>query len=78
MVALADRIPGYGAMLGVGVTFSFVAGTVRRAPRWMRKLALEWLWRLLCEPRRLWRRYLDNLVHFPWLVLQAKFKRKRA
>jgi N-acetylglucosaminyldiphosphoundecaprenol N-acetyl-beta-D-mannosaminyltransferase len=65
-------------LLGVGVTFSFVAGTVRRAPLVLRKLALEWAWRLLCEPRRLWRRYLDNLVHFPALVLKTRFKPKRA
>ena len=78
MVAIKDRLPGLGVMLGVGVTFSFVAGTVKRAPKFVRTLALEWLWRLLCEPRRLWRRYLDNLVHFPWLVLKAKFARRRA
>ncbi|MEZ5965060.1 MAG: WecB/TagA/CpsF family glycosyltransferase [Planctomycetota bacterium] len=74
MVDLEDRIPGFGVMLGVGVTFSFVAGTVRRAPKVVRKLALEWAWRLACEPRRLWRRYVDNLVCFPWLVLKAKLR----
>jgi N-acetylglucosaminyldiphosphoundecaprenol N-acetyl-beta-D-mannosaminyltransferase len=78
MVAIKDRIGPFGVMLGVGVTFSFVAGTVKRAPLLLRKLALEWLWRLLCEPARLWRRYADNLVHFPWLVLKTKFTRKRA
>jgi len=44
--------------LGIGVTLSFVAGEVRRAPRWTHKLGLEWLWRLIQEPRRLARRYL--------------------
>lgn len=72
MVALQTRLSGFGAMLGVGVTFSFIAGTVKRAPNLFRKLALEWLWRLACEPRRLWRRYLDNLVCFPWLVLKTR------
>jgi len=76
MVELQRRLPGVGVMIGVGVTFSFVAGTVRRAPLWVRRLALEWLWRLACEPRRLWRRYLDNLVCFPWLVLRTRMRGK--
>jgi N-acetylglucosaminyldiphosphoundecaprenol N-acetyl-beta-D-mannosaminyltransferase len=45
-------------MLGVGAAFDFHAGTVSRAPEWMRAHGLEWLHRLLSEPRRLWRRYL--------------------
>lgn len=45
-------------MIGVGAAFDFHAGTVRRAPRWMREHGLEWLHRLVSEPRRLWRRYL--------------------
>jgi len=45
-------------MLGVGAAFDFHAGTVSRAPEWMRKNSLEWLHRLASEPRRLWRRYL--------------------
>ena len=53
----APRI-GSGIFLGVGAAFDFHAGTVRRAPPWMRDYGLEWLHRLLSEPRRLWRRYL--------------------
>lgn len=45
-------------MIGVGAAFDFHAGTVRRAPAWMREHGLEWLHRLLSEPRRLWKRYL--------------------
>lgn len=45
-------------MIGVGAAFDFHAGTVVRAPRWMQRSGLEWLHRLLSEPRRLWRRYL--------------------
>jgi N-acetylglucosaminyldiphosphoundecaprenol N-acetyl-beta-D-mannosaminyltransferase len=45
-------------MVGVGAAFDFHAGTVVRAPRWMQEHGLEWLHRLLSEPRRLWRRYL--------------------
>jgi N-acetylglucosaminyldiphosphoundecaprenol N-acetyl-beta-D-mannosaminyltransferase len=44
--------------LGLGASLSFVAGDVRRAPRWMRRTGLEWTWRLAQEPGRLWRRYL--------------------
>lgn len=45
-------------LLGVGAAFDFHAGTQRRAPAWMRRRGLSWLWRLALEPRRLWRRYL--------------------
>jgi len=62
-------------LMAVGITFSFVAGTVKRAPRWMQRCGLEWAWRLCREPRRLWRRYLDNLVFFPWHVLRARLFR---
>lgn len=45
-------------MIGVGAAFDFHAGTVQRAPEWMREHGLEWLHRLASEPRRLWKRYL--------------------
>ena len=45
-------------MIGVGMTFSFVAGTLSRAPEWMQRTGLEWCWRLAQEPKRLSRRYL--------------------
>lgn len=44
-------------IVGVGAAFDFVAGIKRQAPRWMQRAGLEWLFRLLSEPRRLWRRY---------------------
>jgi N-acetylglucosaminyldiphosphoundecaprenol N-acetyl-beta-D-mannosaminyltransferase len=47
-------------LVGVGAAFDFHAGRVRQAPRWMQRSGLEWLFRLGCEPRRLWRRYLKN------------------
>ena len=47
-------------LLAVGAGIDFVAGTQRRAPRWMSRVGLEWLFRLAREPRRLWRRYLVN------------------
>ena len=45
---------------GVGAAFDFHAGRVRQAPRWMQRSGLEWLFRLGCDPRRLWKRYLKN------------------
>jgi N-acetylglucosaminyldiphosphoundecaprenol N-acetyl-beta-D-mannosaminyltransferase len=45
-------------MIGVGAAFDFLAGTKRQAPNWMQRHALEWLFRLCSEPRRLWRRYV--------------------
>lgn len=56
MAAHRGRV--HAVMLGVGAAFDFHAGTVPRAPLWMRRRGLEWLHRLLSEPRRLWRRYL--------------------
>jgi N-acetylglucosaminyldiphosphoundecaprenol N-acetyl-beta-D-mannosaminyltransferase len=50
--------------LGIGITLSFVAGDVKRAPRWTHRIGLEWLWRLIQEPRRLAGRYL--LVDLPF------------
>jgi N-acetylglucosaminyldiphosphoundecaprenol N-acetyl-beta-D-mannosaminyltransferase len=55
---LAHRGRVNAVMLGVGAAFDFHAGTVSRAPIWMREHGLEWLHRLASEPRRLWRRYL--------------------
>ena len=56
-------------MIGVGAAFDFHTGLVPQAPRWMQRSALEWLFRLLAEPRRLWRRYLVNNPAFIMLIL---------
>jgi len=53
-------------MLGVGAAFDFHAGRVKQAPAWLQAIGLEWLFRLLMEPRRLWRRYA---WHNPRFVL---------
>jgi N-acetylglucosaminyldiphosphoundecaprenol N-acetyl-beta-D-mannosaminyltransferase len=62
--------------IGVGASFDFVAGTVRRAPRWMQKAGLEWFWRLMQEPRRLWRRYLVDDLPFVWRVMRRYMFKK--
>ena len=55
--------------LGVGGSFNFVSGRVKRAPAWVQKCGLEWVHRILQEPGRLWRRYATGLVKFSWLSL---------
>ncbi len=63
-------------MLGVGAAFDFHAGTLRQAPPWMQSHGLEWLFRLVMEPRRLWKRYLKHNPRFSALVFMTLiFKR---
>uniref|UniRef100_B8HR89 Glycosyl transferase, WecB/TagA/CpsF family n=1 Tax=Cyanothece sp. (strain PCC 7425 / ATCC 29141) TaxID=395961 RepID=B8HR89_CYAP4 len=65
-------------MIGVGAAFSFFSGEVSQAPRWMMNAGLEWLYRFLMEPQRLWQRYLVNnplfvlLFGWQWLTTQLK------
>jgi N-acetylglucosaminyldiphosphoundecaprenol N-acetyl-beta-D-mannosaminyltransferase len=56
-------------MVGVGAAFDYHAGTIPRAPRWMRRNSLEWLHRLASEPRRLWKRYLVTNAAFLFLAI---------
>ena len=63
--------------MGVGITFEYTAGMVQRAPRWMQRVGLEWMFRLAMEPGRLWRRYLLNDPKFFWYVLQQRFRGPR-
>jgi N-acetylglucosaminyldiphosphoundecaprenol N-acetyl-beta-D-mannosaminyltransferase len=56
------RIPA--VMIGVGAAFDFLAGAKRQAPRWMMRIGMEWFFRLLTEPRRLWKRYLKHNPRF--------------
>lgn len=71
---LRHRLPN-AWWLGVGISFSFLCGDVRRAPRWMRRIGLEWLHRLVQEPRRLARRYLVQGIPFAgWLLAGAALR----
>jgi len=65
-------------LIGVGAAFDFHAGLKRQAPRWMQQRGLEWAFRLACEPRRLWRRYLVNNPAFAWLTLLHLLQARRA
>ena len=74
MAAHVDRIPA--AMLGVGAAFDFNAGVVRTSPQWVHKAGLEWAYRLMREPRRLWRRYLTTSPRFLWLLSRDALGRR--
>jgi N-acetylglucosaminyldiphosphoundecaprenol N-acetyl-beta-D-mannosaminyltransferase len=69
-------------MIGVGAAFSFHSGEVSQAPRWMMGMGLEWLYRLMAEPGRLWRRYLINnpafVLLFSWQWLTQVFNKSKS
>jgi N-acetylglucosaminyldiphosphoundecaprenol N-acetyl-beta-D-mannosaminyltransferase len=75
MAAHRGRIQA--VMLGVGAAFDFLAGTKPQAPRWMQGCGLEWLFRFVTEPRRLWRRYLLQNPRFAFLAI-AQLLRARS
>lgn len=63
-----------GLMIGVGAGFDYFAGNINRAPLWMQKMSLEWLFRLIQEPQRLWKRYLVYNTRFLILVIKESLK----
>lgn len=65
----------HGLMFGVGAGFDYHAGKLKRAPVWMQKMSLEWLMRLMQDPRRLWKRYLVTNVKFIWFVWKENRKK---
>ena len=82
MAAHKNRIPA--VMIGVGAAFDFYSGRVKQAPCWMQKFCLEWLFRLVMEPRRLWKRYAYNNPRFiflfvmQWLTSRLGWRSNRA
>jgi N-acetylglucosaminyldiphosphoundecaprenol N-acetyl-beta-D-mannosaminyltransferase len=78
MSARVGRVPA--VMLGVGAAFDYVAGTKAQAPGLVQNLGLEWLFRMVTEPRRLWRRYLYNnprfVVLFGLQLIRSRLNRK--
>ena len=59
--------------MGVGGTFDIVAGKIKRAPKWMQNNGLEWVYRIIQEPRRMWKRYLITNSLYVFLILKEKF-----
>jgi N-acetylglucosaminyldiphosphoundecaprenol N-acetyl-beta-D-mannosaminyltransferase len=76
MAAHEGRIPA--VMLGVGAAFDFHTGRVRQAPRWMQVAGLEWAFRLLVNPRRLWKRYVKHNPRFMWFFLMQLLGLRRS
>ena len=64
----------HAAMMAVGAAFDFHAGTVKQAPSWMQRNGLEWLFRLIQEPKRLWKRYLVTNSFFIYLFFKTKLQ----
>jgi N-acetylglucosaminyldiphosphoundecaprenol N-acetyl-beta-D-mannosaminyltransferase len=64
-------------ILGVGGYFDILAGYTKRAPKWMQNIGMEWFFRFIQEPRRMWKRYLIGIFEFFWLVFKEKFNKKR-
>ncbi|MFN2594231.1 MAG: WecB/TagA/CpsF family glycosyltransferase [Actinomycetota bacterium] len=75
---LKDHLGGSGARLGVGVGafFDFSAGEVSRAPEWMNRIGIEWIYRLAQEPKRMWRRYILGNPLFLGRILVARFRHR--
>lgn len=63
-----------GLMIGVGAGFDYHAGTIRRAPLWMQKCSLEWFYRLMQDPKRLFKRYFVTNFRFIYLVLMENLR----
>jgi len=59
--------------MGVGGSFDVIAGKVKRAPIWMQRIGLEWFYRFIQEPKRMWKRYLIGNTKFIFLVFKEKF-----
>jgi N-acetylglucosaminyldiphosphoundecaprenol N-acetyl-beta-D-mannosaminyltransferase len=64
-------------MLGVGGYFDIISGITKRAPHWMQRIGMEWFYRFLQEPVRMWRRYLIGNFKFIWLVVKERITRKK-
>ncbi|WP_242839493.1 WecB/TagA/CpsF family glycosyltransferase [Butyrivibrio sp. NC2002] len=67
MAAHENRLSG--VMLGVGAGFNFFAGNIKRAPVWVRKIGMEWLYRLFQDPKRLFKRYFESNIKFIWKAI---------
>ena len=67
---------GVPVIVGVGGTFDVLTGYVRRAPRWLQSIGMEWWWRLAMEPRKMWRRYLSTNTDFLWQAARFIVRRR--
>lgn len=72
-----DQLPQVKIYLAIGAAIDFEAGAKQRSLKWMSDVGLEWLHRLVTEPRQLWKRYLVDDIPFVWLVLMQKLNAYR-
>ena len=70
-----EELKNINLIMGVGGSFDVMAGFTKRAPLWMQDIGLEWFFRFLQEPKRMWKRYLVGNTTFIYLVLKEKLKR---
>lgn len=70
-----DKLKSVGLIMGVGGSFDVVSGKTKRAPKWMQKIGMEWFFRVLQEPKRMWKRYLFGNSKFISLVFREKFRK---
>jgi N-acetylglucosaminyldiphosphoundecaprenol N-acetyl-beta-D-mannosaminyltransferase len=70
------KLENVSFIMGVGGSFDVIAGKVKRAPIWMQNIGLEWFYRVLEEPKRMWKRYLIGNIKFIQLVIREYFKSK--
>ncbi len=71
----SEILSGLNYNLGVGGAFDVVAGVTKRAPQWMQRNGLEWFYRFIQEPRRMWKRYFIGNFQYIFLILGAKFRK---
>jgi N-acetylglucosaminyldiphosphoundecaprenol N-acetyl-beta-D-mannosaminyltransferase len=74
MYEYRDILSNINFTMGVGGTFDVISGFTKRAPVWMQKIGLEWFYRFIQEPRRMWYRYLIGNSKFIWAVIKEKVK----
>ena len=71
-----NKLNNVNFVMGVGGSFDVIAGKVKRAPLWMQNSGLEWLYRVVQEPKRMWKRYLVGNTKFICLIIKEYFKSK--
>jgi N-acetylglucosaminyldiphosphoundecaprenol N-acetyl-beta-D-mannosaminyltransferase len=72
-----EILSGVNFVMGVGGSFDVVAGVVKRAPQWMQRTGLEWLFRIIQEPGRMWKRYLVTNTLFIYYLVREFFTRRK-
>lgn len=67
-----DRMPGVKIWMALGATIDFEAGNVKRAPKWIQDCAMEWLFRIYCDPKRMFKRYICRDLAFFWILFKEQ------